>query len=58
VSVHDFPHLGEGKAIPYGAYDIARNRAVVNIGITRAYTNVPVTSRKVAADRHMQAQWP
>jgi Rhodopirellula transposase DDE domain len=34
VLVHDFPHLGEGKAIPYGAYDIARNRAVVNVGIT------------------------
>jgi len=34
VFVHDFPHLGEGKAIPYGAYDIARNRAVVNIGVT------------------------
>jgi hypothetical protein len=34
VSVHDFPHIGEGKAIPYGAYDIARNRAVVNVGIT------------------------
>src|SRR6266566_4012951 len=34
VSVHDFPHLGQGKAIPCGAYDIARNRAVVNVGIT------------------------
>jgi Rhodopirellula transposase DDE domain len=34
VSVHDFPHLGKGKAIPYGAYDIARNRAVVNVGVT------------------------
>ena len=34
VLVHDFPHLGEGKAIPCGAYDIARNRAVVNVGIT------------------------
>jgi hypothetical protein len=33
VSVHDFPHLGKGKAIPYGAYDIARNRAVVNVGV-------------------------
>jgi hypothetical protein len=32
--VHDFPHLGKGKAIPYGAYDIARNRAVVNVGMT------------------------
>jgi hypothetical protein len=34
VSVHDFPPLGKGKAIPYGAYDIARNRAVVNVGVT------------------------
>jgi hypothetical protein len=34
VSVHDFPQLGKGKAIPYGAYDIARNRAVVNVGVT------------------------
>ena len=34
VLVHDFPHLGQGKAIPYGAYDIARNRAVVNVGVT------------------------
>src|SRR6266498_1225799 len=36
VNVHDFPHLGRGKAIPYGAYDIARNRAVVNVGISYA----------------------
>ena len=33
VSVHDFPHLGKGKAIPYGTYDIARDRAVVNVGV-------------------------
>jgi hypothetical protein len=34
VNVHDFPHLGRGKAVPYGAYDIAKNRAVVNVGIS------------------------
>jgi len=34
VHVHDFPQLGQGKAVPYGAYDIARNRAVVNVGIS------------------------
>ena len=34
VNVHDFPQLGRGKAVPYGAYDIARNRAVVNVGIS------------------------
>lgn len=34
VHVHDFPHLGHGKAVPYGAYDIALNRAVVNVGVS------------------------
>lgn len=44
VSVHDFPHLGKGKAIPYGAYDIARNRAVVNIGVTHDTAEFAVES--------------
>ena len=34
VFTHDFPHLGRGKAIPYGTYDVAQDRAVVNVGIT------------------------
>lgn len=34
VNGHDFPHLGRGKGAPYGAYDIARNRAVVNVGVS------------------------
>jgi hypothetical protein len=34
VHVHDFPSMAEGKAIPYGAYDVARNDALVNVGIT------------------------
>jgi hypothetical protein len=34
VNEHDFPDLGRGKVAPYGAYDIARNRAVVNVGIS------------------------
>jgi hypothetical protein len=34
VNVHDFPQLGRGKAVPYGAYDIARNRAVVTVGVS------------------------
>lgn len=34
VNIHDFPQLGEGKAIPYGAYDIALNKGFVNVGIT------------------------
>jgi len=44
VTVHDFPHLGEGKAIPYGAYDIALNRAVVNVGVTHETAEFAVES--------------
>jgi Rhodopirellula transposase DDE domain len=33
VNVHDFPSLVEGKAIPYGTYEIGEDRAVVNVGI-------------------------
>ena len=44
VLVHDFPHLGEGKAIPYGAYDIARDRAVVNVGVTHDTAEFAVES--------------
>ncbi len=44
VSVHDFPPLGKGKAIPYGAYDIARNRAVVNVGMTHDTAEFAVES--------------
>ena len=44
VSVHDFPHLGKGKAIPYGAYDIARNRAVVSVGVTHDTAEFAVES--------------
>lgn len=34
VNVHDFPHLGEGTAIPYGAYDVERNTGFVNVGMS------------------------
>jgi hypothetical protein len=44
VLVHDFPHLGKGKAIPYGAYDIARDRAVVNVGVTHDTAEFAVES--------------
>ena len=30
--VHDFPQDAQGKAIPYGVYDMGRNEAWVNVG--------------------------
>ena len=32
VRVHDFPTDAQGKAIPYGVYDMARNEAWVSVG--------------------------
>lgn len=34
VNMYDYPHLGEGPAIPYGAYDVARNQGFVSVGMS------------------------
>jgi hypothetical protein len=44
VNVHDFPALGVGKAIPYGTYDVTRDEAVVNVGITHETAEFAVQS--------------
>jgi hypothetical protein len=44
VNVHDFPAKGVGKAIPYGTYDVARDEAVVNVGITHETAEFAVES--------------
>jgi transposase len=31
---HDFPLEDKGKAVPYGVYDIAKNKGFVNVGIS------------------------
>ena len=41
---HDFPHLGEGKAIPYGTYDVGKDRALVNVGVTHDTAEFAVES--------------
>ena len=33
VNVHDFPNPKQGKAIPYGVYDLASNEGWVSVGI-------------------------
>ena len=33
VNVYDFPSLADGKAIPYGIYDVGRNEGYVSVGI-------------------------
>ena len=34
VDTHDFPDKHQGKAIPYGVYDIHQNEAAVSVGIS------------------------
>jgi hypothetical protein len=34
VNAHDFPSDAEGKAIPYGVYDVQRNAGLVNVGMS------------------------
>ena len=33
VNVYDFKNLGDGKAVPYGVYDILHNKGFVNVGV-------------------------
>lgn len=44
VNGHDFPHLGEGPAIPRGAYDVGRNEGFVNVGMSRDTAEFAVES--------------
>ena len=51
VCVHDFPSDAQGKAIPYGVYDMARNEAWVSVG---RYDDTPAFA--VASIRHWWRQ--
>jgi len=44
VNDHDFPSLGQGIAIPYGAYDEQKNEGFVNVGITADTAEFAVNS--------------
>lgn len=41
---HDFQSYGEGKAIPYGTYDVNRNEGFVNVGMTSDTSEFAVNS--------------
>lgn len=42
VDTHDFPDKKLGKAVPYGVYDVAKNEALVSIGISHDTTEFAV----------------
>jgi hypothetical protein len=60
VNVHDFPIAGQGKAIPYGVYDVGRNEGFVSVGITADTAEFAVASirmwwRKLGRRRYAHA---
>ena len=44
VNVYDYPSQAEGKAIPYGVYDIQNNSGLVNVGMTHDTAEFAVES--------------
>jgi len=44
VNDHDFPSLGAGVAIPYGAYDLQKNMGFVNVGMSADTSEFAVNS--------------
>jgi DDE family transposase len=44
VNVYDYPSLSEGKATPYGAYDLQHNEGFVNVGMTHDTSEFAVNS--------------
>jgi transposase len=44
VNVYDFLSLADGKAIPYGVYDLVHNRGLVNVGIDHETAEFAVES--------------
>jgi len=44
VNVHDFPSLGDGRAVPYGIYDVGRNEGYVSVGVSKDTSEFAVES--------------
>ena len=44
VNVHDFPSQADGKAVPYGVYDIAENTGFVSVGVASDTAEFAVAS--------------
>jgi len=61
VDVHDFPDDAVGKAIPYGAYDVAANDGFVNVGTDHdtpvfAVTSIETWWKRMGAKRYPDAR--
>jgi transposase len=58
VNVYDFLSLADGKAIPYGVYDLVHNRGFVNVGIDHETAEFAVASIRRWWDEVGHALYP
>jgi transposase len=58
VNAYDFPSLGEGKAVPYGVYDVAGNEGWVSVGTNADTSEFAVQSVRTWWDRMGKARYP
>jgi len=58
VNVYDFLSLADGKAIPYGVYDLVQNRGFVNVGIDHETAEFAVESIRRWWQRWGKALYP
>jgi hypothetical protein len=58
VNTHDFPSLADGKAIPYGIYDIADDSAMVSVGIDHDTAQFSVAAIQAWWEQLGHARYP
>src|SRR6266849_5155975 len=58
VNVYDFLSLADGKAVPYGVYDLVHNRGFVNVGIDHDTAEFAVESIRRWWQQHGQRLYP
>ncbi|MGZ6565272.1 MAG: ISAzo13 family transposase [Solirubrobacteraceae bacterium] len=58
VNTHDFPSLADGKAIPYGIYDIAQDSGFVSVGIDHDTAQFSVAAIRAWWEQLGQARYP
>ena len=61
VSTYDFPNLADGKAIPYGVYDIADDSAWVSVGVDHdtsvfAVATIEAWWEQIGKERYLNAR--
>jgi transposase len=58
VNTHDFPDKENGKAVPYGVYDLAENEAWVSVGISHDTAEFAVATIRTWYQELGQALYP